>query len=164
MKKHLIGLFALFVLGIVATGAVSAFGGLGKQVNKEEVIGALEADDFDAWKQAMQAGLNEENFEHMKEMHSNRAQRMEHREEINAALESGDYEAWKQVIESLDKEPIIAEKILDEEDFDTLAELHQARQDKDFDTVKELADELGLEKPHKGFRKARFRQKMSAEN
>ncbi len=119
MKKAIYALLAVFVVGIVASGAVLAFGRFGNP----EVSQALESDDYEGWKKAMQDGITEQRFEQMKERH---ARRMQGREEVRAAIEDGDYEAWKEAVSDLNCPR--AEQVLTEGDFNKLVELHESRQ------------------------------------
>jgi hypothetical protein len=76
-------------------------------------------------------------------------------EQIVEALETGDYALWLQVHEDNDLpvRPEIAE-VINEENFDSFAELHEAMRSGDRETAKAIADELGLEKPlRKGLRR-----------
>jgi len=61
-------------------------------------------------------------------------------EQIVQAIENGDYEAWKKAAVN---SPMIT-KILNEDDFKILVQLHQAKQDGDYTKVKELSEHLGL--------------------
>lgn len=61
-------------------------------------------------------------------------------EQIVQAIENEDYEAWKKAAVN---SPMIS-KILNEDDFKILVQLHQAKQDGDYTKVKELSEQLGL--------------------
>ncbi|MFH1399871.1 MAG: hypothetical protein ABIG95_07245 [Candidatus Woesearchaeota archaeon] len=144
-------LITILVLGVIAVGAVSAFGGFG---NREQVRAALDANDYTAWKQAMESGLTQERFEQMKQKNMRHVQDIESRQAMRKAIENADYDGWKTIVEGMEPTPFIAEKILTQEDFNTLVEIHQARQNKDFDRVSVLQETLGLKRT--GMGKGRF--------
>lgn len=153
MKRYGIkGLFILFVVGIIATaGMVSAFD-KNRFGDREEMHQALETGDYESWKGLMQDRITEDNFERHSEKHEKHMERREQRQEemqpVKDAIEAEDYEAWVEAIESLERAPKISEQI-DEENFDILVQLHEARESEDHDLAKELMDELGIE-PRKG--------------
>ena len=69
-------------------------------------------------------------------------------EEIMDALNTGDYAAWVGVHESNDL--LVRSEIanlITEENFDRFVEMHIAKQNGDMRTAKEIAEELGLERP-----------------
>jgi len=75
---------------------------------------------------------------------------MENREEIKEAVENGDYDAWVALHEDREREAKILEYI-NEDNFHLLAELHEAIQNQDFETAKEIKDQIGLpDRPEKG--------------
>ena len=63
---------------------------------------------------------------------------------LREALNSGDYDEWKAAIDSEERTPKMAEMIT-EENFNTFVELHEAKRNGDFETMKTLKDELGIE-------------------
>lgn len=143
MKKAIL---ALLVVLVASIGVVSAFGGrLLDEESKEAIKEALEAKDYEAWKEAVTATLTEEHFEKVVEMHGKRSEMREMKEAAKGALDEGNYEAWRESMEGFEKEPRILNKI-DEGNFDTLVELHQAKQDGNKELAKELRDELGIRK------------------
>jgi len=149
-RKTLYVVLALMVVGLVATtGIVSAFEGrIGfNSENREAIKAAIEAKDFNAWREAISETLTEENFNKIMERHENRYGNRElmreQMEAVEQALEAGDYDAWKAAIEGFERTPKIMENIT-EENFDVFVELYKARQEGDFETAKELAEELGI--------------------
>ncbi|MBL7054347.1 hypothetical protein ISS05_01160 [Candidatus Woesearchaeota archaeon] len=161
------GILALLLVSLVA----SAFAFSGRGFGNEAARDALESGDYVTWKNAMIAELTQENFNQMAERHSQmgekRAVMMESREqryegmaekraamqekktEIESAMQEG-YEAW---VEAVGDSPR-AEKLLEvinSDNFDIFVDMHEAKQNKDFETAKELAEELGLKNP--GFNK-----------
>lgn len=65
----------------------------------------------------------------------------EQREAVETALEAGDYTAWQEAVNNM---PRITDYVTDQASFETLQAMHEARENGDFDTVKALAEELGL--------------------
>jgi len=146
MKKATLGVLALLIMGVVAAGAVSAFGGFGKAwENRAAIDEALEAGDYDAWKDAMVAGLTEERFEQMAERHENmpeeRAQMMQHKVEMADAIEAGDFDTWKALVEDSPRTPPFE---LTQDNFDLVVQMHSAMQDGDQETALEIREDLGL--------------------
>jgi len=126
------GILALLLVGILAVGAVSAHGWKWG----EDAKAAIEADDYDAWKEAAQSQMTEERFNEIVDRH-------EARIAMRDALSQEDYEAWREAIDALPRTPRIAE-VIDEDNFDTLVDMHEAKENGDFETARELANELGL--------------------
>lgn len=66
MKKNLsTGFVAVLLVGLLATRAVSAFGGFGKgqSVERQAIQDALDANDYDAWVEAHETlGVNGPNY------------------------------------------------------------------------------------------------------
>lgn len=153
--KFNFGILALLMVGLVAiAGTVSAFGGLGgiwpgeSQGADDATRTAIETGDFSAWKAAVEAQLTEENFNlivkrqfEMQQRGAEMEQRREYREAMRQAIEENDYEAWKEAAENIGLE---SEKILSEDDFALIVQLHQAREDQDTEAVAELMDEMDL--------------------
>ncbi|MBN1502315.1 hypothetical protein JW930_02120 [Candidatus Woesearchaeota archaeon] len=149
MKKELVlGLLGLLLVGIVAAGA-SAFGfGFGQN---DDIRGAIENNDYEAWKNAMEAELTEENFEHMVQRHQKKMEMWENREEMRQAIENNDYDAYVEAVQSM-----TAADTLSEVDFNTLVEMHQARQngDEDFENGPRIG--MGPQSNHNGFGMGRW--------
>ena len=159
MKKiSKLGILVLFLVALV--GSAFAFpGGFGN----EDVKAAVEANDYEAWKEAVTNGLTEERFnkavERYEKISEKRAEMEEIKAEIDAAMDEG-YGAWVEAIEGRPR----AEKLLDiidEDNFETFVAMHDAKESGDIETAKELADELGLKGigKKKGHFKARFHKK-----
>lgn len=83
----------------------------------------------------------------------------ENREQIETAIESGDYEAWKALVG--EKNPF-AEKIT-AENFSLLQELHEARENRDMETIQEIHEQLGIELPPRFLRDETAPVKNTAE-
>ena len=165
-KAHILGIFAVLLVGLIAVGAfASPFGGKGQgggmMYGNDAAKTALETGDYDAFVSAMNeqgesgrfAELTEAQFNEMVERNEQREEQMaamqETRDAIHNALESGDYDAWHAAVISLDPVPELAEKIT-QENFDTYVKLHDAKEGKDWETAKGLAEELGLDRPGLG--------------
>lgn len=135
------------LLGIVAvSGTAFAFnGGFGSE-NREAIMNAIENGDYESWKTAITETLTEENFNRIREMHQNREAEMtamqENRDAINQALEDSDYEAWKAAIEESGRTEIL--EFINEENFEKLVQIHEAEMNGDFETARELSQELGI--------------------
>jgi len=141
------GVLALLLVSLVA----SAFAFHGRAFGNEAAKEAMESGDYTAWKEAMTAELTEERFNQMRERHTQTEERMsemkakmeERQALIDAACKEGDITQLSEI-----GCPMLEE--IDESNFETFCELHQAKQDKDFEKVKELSEELDLNH-EKGF-------------
>jgi len=164
-KIAVLGLVALLLVGIVATG-VSAFGGKG--MGNDDMQAALENADYDAYietfdendKGFMRHQLTEEEFN---ERLDRRAQREDHRASVEVAMDAGDYDAWFDLMEDSPRGNHL-EGLVTEENFDEFVQMHEAYQTGDFETASEISDELGIEKPdrhgHHGMRNGQGRGNM----
>ena len=144
MKRiSILSVLAVMVL-VFSIGAASAFRGnffgMDPDESREEIVNAIEAKDYNGWKTAMSDRLTEENFNELVERHEARSEMREQREVKIQAIEAGDYEAFKVAAENW---PMLS-NIQDEGDFELLVQLHQAKQDGDYETVKELSEQLDL--------------------
>ena len=165
-KAQILGIFAVLLVGLIAVGAfASPFGGKrkggGMLYSNDAAKTALETGDYDAFVSAMEeqgqsgrfAELTEEQFNEMVERSRQREEQIaamqEARDAIHNALESGDYDAWYAAVITIEPVPDLAEKIT-RENFDTYVMLHEAKEGKDWETAKGLAEELGLERPGLG--------------
>jgi quinol monooxygenase YgiN len=138
MKKNS-GL-ALFAMLIVGTTAVTGTYAFGPMKDNDAAQQALETGDYDAFMAAVESELpnkfSEERFEHM-------AERYESHQAIQLALDNGDYDAWVTAVE--DAKPLSITEVITEDNFDTFIAMHEAREAGDFETAKQLAEELGFE-------------------
>lgn len=143
MKRiSILSVLTVMVL-VFSIGAASAFGGnfFGMDSeSREDMVNAIEAKDYDSWKEAKSNRLTEENFNERVARHEARSEMRELREDRKQAMEAGDYEAFKVAAENW---PMLS-KIQDEGDFEILSQLHQAKIDGDYETVEELREQLGL--------------------
>lgn len=145
MNGKRIGMLAIFIV-VASIATVSAFHGKFPGMDAAgggEILNAIKTNDFNAWKEAMSARLTEENFNKLVERQQVMSQKHEDilqkrgamssergafNEQMVQAIEKGDYNAWK---EAAVNTPMIS-KILDEEDFKILVQLHQAKKDGNF--------------------------------
>lgn len=160
-KKTIFGLLAIFIV-VASIGSVAAFGKKFSGMDaaaRDNIINAIKAKDYTTWKDAMSAQLTEENFnklvqraETMSQRHGNMfekqgvmsSEKLALNQEMNQALKDGSYDAWKTAAEKSNS-PMIS-KIIDEDHFKTLVQLHQAKQNGDYAKVKELSVQLGLDR------------------
>lgn len=176
MKKTILGLMALLLVGVVAVGAFAmpfgnqnsneekqGFGMRGGMFGNEAMRDALDSGDYqdylDAFeesdRQFLATKMTEEQFNERRSNYQEREERMTereaNREATETAIEAGDYSAWLTAI-SESNSPMTEEltQTITVENFGTFAEMHTAMENHDFETAKELADELGLERPGKG--------------
>lgn len=149
-------LLALFVVGILAVGAVSAFGGFGMP----EVREALKAGDYQAYLKAFESRtpMTEEEFNTQVEMFQNKTEQrteltaeqmaamQEEREKIEAAMDEG-YDTWKEAVADTPFGEKLTE-VITEENFDKFVEMQNS-----MEHAKELQAELGLDSfgQHGGF-------------
>ena len=151
-KTTMLVVAGLLMIGLIASaGIVSAFGGRfygGDSDAREAIRQAVENNDYDAWKDAMSGTITEDKFNKILERHESMSERRgmvkERRDAVEQALETGDYNAWKSAIEGFERTGRIADKIT-EDNFGTFVKLHEARQNSDYETVKEL----GFDKGHR---------------
>jgi hypothetical protein len=146
-NKTPLAILAFAAIALMGTGLVVAYPGFGfTSEDRTAIQEAIENDDYETWRSLMEAQLSEENFNQLRERHMEMQEMHEQRAEktaIEAAIEAGDYEAW---VAAMGDDPM-TDKIT-EENFTTLVEFYEARQNGDFETAKTLAEELGIE----GFR------------
>lgn len=157
-RKRMFGLLAIIVV-VASIGSVAAFGGKFSILDpqgQDNIVNAIKAKDFTAWKNAMSAQLTEENFNKLVERQEATAQRhldmSEKRamhsgtwafnEEMNQAIIDGNYDAWKTAAEKANS--IMISKIDTQDKFNLLVQLYQAKQDGNYAKVKELSTQLGL--------------------
>ncbi|MBD3156727.1 hypothetical protein GF369_02760 [Candidatus Peregrinibacteria bacterium] len=140
----------------------------------EEVRQAVENNDYDAWAELTQdhpraaelfGNITADNFHLLNEMHQAKQNgdmekakeladqlgfqpgpknknmnkgKFRMREEVQTALENRDYNAWHEAITP----PVL--DYINEENFDTFVDMHEAIQSKDMETANSLREQLGL--------------------
>lgn len=158
-KKQKIVLGGVFVALILfgATFAAAQNGVFRNSVSGEEKLEireAFESGDYETWRALMVAQLSEERFNEMRQRYESM---LAHKAEVDAALEAGDYGAWLEAVNNQGRNPKVTE-VITEDNFETLVEMHEAKELGDYQTVKELAEELGFDrgmghgKRHNGFK------------
>lgn len=157
-RKNALGLLAIVAVA-ASIGSAAAYGGFFgfDPGNGNEIIDAIKAKDFNAWKEAITARLTEENFnklverhEKMSQRHGNMSEKLGARypgigalnEDMIKAVKDGDYEAWKTAAVNANS-PLLS-KITTEDQFKILVQLYQAKQDGNYELAKELGQQLGL--------------------
>ncbi|MCG7849765.1 MAG: hypothetical protein MIO93_11395, partial [ANME-2 cluster archaeon] len=148
-RISILSILAVMLL-VFSIGAVSAFGGkfLGMDSeSREDMMNAIEAKDFDAWNAAKSDRMTEEKFNDRVDrhvarsvMHDAKSDMRELREDKKLAIEAGDYEAFKLAAKDW---PMLSQ-IENEDDFELLVQIHQAKMDGDDETVEKLREQLGM--------------------
>jgi len=72
----------------------------------------------------------------------------EQRAAIQQSVEEGNYSKWHELITKDGRQPKIAE-VINAENFGKLKEMHEARKNGDMDSVKKIAEELGIKPFHR---------------
>ena len=110
----------------------------------QEMHEARQDSDFEAAKAiAEELGLPTRN-KNMKKGMNKEMKKMGASAEMIKAIESGDYDAWVVLHEGKEGPMIDA---INADNFGKLQEMHEARQDSDFEAAKAIAEELGLPNP-----------------
>lgn len=129
------------LLGMSIVAAYPRFVGVGiSDEDHTAMKNAIENNDYSTWKSLMTAQLTEERFQKMATRHNAMQQR---HEDVEAALESKDYGAWVEAMSENGNSPRILEYV-NEDNFGTFVELHEAHENGDMDKVMELSGELGF--------------------
>jgi DNA-binding transcriptional regulator YbjK len=158
-RKRVSGVLAIFIV-VASIATVSAFQGKFSGMDtaaRGEMLNAIKANDFSAWKEAMSAQLTEDNFNKLVQNYQTMSQRHENMSEkqgtmfsgrqalnaeMNKAIKDGNYSAWQTAAVN-SKSPLVS-KISNQDEFDLLVQLYQAKQDGNHTKVKELSVQLGL--------------------
>jgi len=94
MKR--IGMIAL-LFGVLVAGSALAYG-FHSEEERTAIQEAVENKDYDAWKAAMEAAINEENFDRIIEQHQRHADMLSRRTAIQEAFENKDYDAYIEAV------------------------------------------------------------------
>jgi len=149
------------------------------EAQREAMHEALEAGDYQAWLEIVSqnenspfADFSEDQFNRLQQVHDlheegDHEEARELAEELglerrghmkkghegmkamHEALEAGDYDAWLELVSQKENSPFAD---FTEEDFNQLQKIHEFHQSGDHEGAKELAEELGLERPERGER------------
>ncbi len=103
---------------------------------REKVQAALDSGDYGAWRQAKSARFTQDRFNML-------VQDQMQYQAVQQALEDHDYDAWISAIEGTPMADRLTQ-VIDEGNFDTYVQLHDAVQDNDLEAARELQSELGL--------------------
>jgi len=124
MKRTTAYLLGLMFAGVlVSAGIASAFGaGFANDGQSSAIRQAVENNDFEAWKTAMEETMTQENFDKLVERSKEMAQRKELQDAVKQTIANGDYTAYKQAFENLKG----SMKILGEDDFNEMVERYKA--------------------------------------
>ena len=88
-------------------------------------------------------GLTELRDERRENREERQEQRKDDRQNRRSALQSGDYEAWEEAIAGTPAEEKLGD-IINEDNFDELAEVHELHKSGEHEEAKAAAEELGL--------------------
>ena len=142
-KAPILGITALLIVAFVALGAFAMPFAKGDT----DVRNALEAGNYNAWKEAITSRLTQDRFnravDNYQKMSERRTLMQEKMGAVQSTIESGDYQAWNSAIGDEPGAEKLRE-VITEDNFATYAEMQQAIQDKDFAKAKDLASQLGL--------------------
>jgi hypothetical protein len=103
MKRTTAYLFGLVIVGVlVSVGIASAFGAgfIGKE-QRAAIKKAIEENNFEAWKTAMEQTLTQENFNRLVEKYRLMTERRELQNTIIEAIKEGNFTAYKEAMEKL---------------------------------------------------------------
>jgi len=158
-RKKIFGLLAITI--VVATiGSVAAYGGKFPGIDpqsRDNITNAIKANDYNAWQAAMSAQITQDNFnklvqryQTMSQRHGNMSEKQgttfSGRQALNAqmiqAIKDGNYDAWKTA--AVNSNSPLVSKITNEDQFNILVQLYQAKQDGNYTKVKDLSQQLGL--------------------
>ena len=158
-RKKILGMLAITIV-VAAIGSVAALGGKYTGIDpqsRDNITNAIKANDFNAWQAAMSAQLTQANFNNLVQRYQTMLQRHGNmtekqgtmsygRQALSAemiqALKGGNYDAWKIAVAN-SKSPLVS-KITNADQFNTLVQLYQAKQDGNNTKVMELSQQLGL--------------------
>ncbi|MCK5282088.1 MAG: hypothetical protein KAK00_01660 [Nanoarchaeota archaeon] len=155
MKKVAkLGIVALLLVSIIG----SAFAFSGRGFGNEAAREAPEAGDFAKWKEAKNTELTEGRFNQLRERHGQMAEK---RAEIEETMEKG-YEAWKEAVADSPRGEELTDSI-NEENFDSFVEMHNLREDGDFEAAQEIAEELGIGYGKRGHERCGFSNRIPSE-
>ena len=136
---------ALGFLALAATGAVTAsMGDKITPMHNADVQAAIEADDYNAFVDAVSEIDADAADRVTEEMFDSMVERFEAKEDVDAAIESEDYDAWVEAVSELPHGDKMVD-VVSEDEFSVLVEMHEAKENGDQETVRELAEEIGLD-------------------
>jgi hypothetical protein len=133
-KTTIIGIVALMLLGIVAiAGSVSAnrfgfnLGASNMQGTNTAVQTAIDNNNFNAWKAAIESTLTQTNFDKLVEMHKSMSEKQTAEQAVRDAINSGDYNAYVSAMNTLNN-LVSSMTPVNESEFSKLVQQYQAWQ------------------------------------
>ena len=157
-RKNILGMLAITIV-VAAIGSVAAFGGKFTGIDpqgRDNITNAIKANDYNAWQAAVSAQLTQDNFNKLVQRYQTMSQRNGNvsekqgmlsgkqalSTEMIQALKDGNYDAWKTA--AVNSNSPIVSKITNQDQFNILVQLYQAKQDGNNTKVMELSQQLGL--------------------
>lgn len=157
-RKKILGMLAITIV-VAAIGSVAAFGGKYTGMDprsRDNITNAIKTNNYDDWQAAMSAQITQDNFNKLVQRYQTMSLRHENMTEkqgmmsgkqamsteMTQALKDGSYDAWK--IAAVNSNSPLVSKIANEDQFNILVQLYQAKQDKNNTKVMELSQQLGL--------------------
>ncbi len=150
-NAYILGIAALFVIGIAATGILFAedanlTGTEGNHTVEQwqtDAMNAISNNSFDAWKTAMISGLTLDRFNSLVQRHTAKVDREAKVKAVQTALEAGDYEAWKTAVSALGSKYNVTSMVTQDE-FNTIVQIYKAKESGNFSEARSLMEESGL--------------------
>jgi hypothetical protein len=165
-RKNILGMLAITII-VAAIGSVAALGGNFPGIDSQSranITNAIKANDFNAWQAAMSAQLTQDNFNNLVQRYQNMSQKHGNmsqwrgnmskmqgtmyagRQALNAgmiqAIKDNSYTEWTAAVVN-STSPLVS-KITNVDQFNTLVQLYQAKQDGNNTQVMALSQQLGL--------------------
>ena len=145
---------------LATIGSVAALGGKFPWVDsqsRDNITNAIKANDYNAWQTAMSAQITQDNFNNLvkryqtiSQRHGNmtgkQGTRFSGSQALNAgmiqAIKDGSYTEWNAAVVN-STSPLVS-KITNDDQFNLLVQLYQAKQDGNNTKVMDLSQQLGL--------------------
>jgi hypothetical protein len=165
-RKKILGMLAITIV-IAAIGSVAALGGKFPGIDSQSranITNAIKANDYNAWQTAMSAQITQDNFNNLVQRYQNISQKRGNtsqwrgnmskmqgtmssgRQALNAgmiqAIKDNSYPEWNAAVVN-STSPLVS-KITNEDQFNTLVALYQAKQAGNNTQVTALSQQLGL--------------------
>ncbi|MBU0628465.1 MAG: hypothetical protein KKC75_04700 [Nanoarchaeota archaeon] len=145
-KATKFGILALLLVSLVGSAFAFSAKGFGNNATKQ----AIKDNDYTAWKEAKSSELTEDNFNKLHQRYADMSEKKtemdQKRQDVEAAIESNDYNAWLSAVEGSPGAEKLKETIT-ADNFSRFVEMHNAMKNKDPETAKQIADELGIKWP-----------------
>jgi Na+-translocating ferredoxin:NAD+ oxidoreductase RnfG subunit len=118
-KWHIFGLLLAGL--VVAAGAASAFMDFADTATRDKIQQALKDNDYQAWKDAVTAGLTQERFNQAVQSYNQHQDRLTQMDAAAAAIESDDYDAY---VKALTEMGMPVDRIPTKDEFANQVTLH----------------------------------------